>query len=86
MALFLSVSAWAETLSPQLETGRKIFVQRCSSCHAERGDKPLSTGLPLSDRTLTGEQLARAVAGRLKGSPGDEKRAVELYIRSFQKK
>lgn len=85
-ALLLSASASAETASSPLEAGKRVFVSRCSSCHAERGDKPLSTGLPLSDRTLTDEQLNRAVAGRLKGSPVEEKRAVALYIRTFQKK
>ena len=85
-ALLVGCPAWAGTASPAPEAGKKIFVQRCSSCHAERGDKPLSTGLPLSDRTLTDDQLSRAVAGRLKVSPAEEKRAVELYIRSFQKK
>ena len=75
-----------ETQSPFLETGKKVFVERCSSCHNERGDKALSSGAPLSERSLTDEQLARAVAGRLKQSPQEEKRAVALYIRSFQKK
>jgi len=85
-ALLLCGFGWAETPSPSIETGRKVFVERCSSCHAERGDKPLSTGVPLSDRSLTDEQLDRAVSGRLKGSPQEEKRAVALYIRSLQRK
>src|SRR5712692_1873652 len=84
--LLLCGSGFAETPSSPIETGKKVFVERCSSCHNERGDKALSTGVPLSDRSLTDEQLARAVAGRLKASPQEEKRAVVQYIRSFQKK
>ena len=85
-ALLLSASGWAQPPSSQLEAGKKVFVARCANCHSERGDKPLGTGLALSDRTLSDEQLNRAVAGRLKASPAEEKRAVALYIRSFQKK
>jgi mono/diheme cytochrome c family protein len=68
------------------EAGKKVFDERCSSCHAERGDKPLDTGLPLNQRSLTDAQLNRAVAGRLKSSPPEERRAVALYIRSLLKK
>ncbi len=85
-ALLLCACGWAQTATSQLEAGKNVFVARCANCHAERGDKPLGTGLALSDRTLSDEQLNRAVAGRLKASPADEKRAVALYIRSFQKK
>lgn len=85
-ALLLCACGWAETASLALDTGKKVFVARCANCHSDRGDKPLSTGLPLSDRILSDEQLNRAVAGRLKASPVEEKRAVALYIRSFQKK
>jgi mono/diheme cytochrome c family protein len=63
-----------------LAAGKKLFVERCAKCHDERGDKPLKTGLPLSQRELSGEQLARAVSGRLKDSPDEDKRAVTLYI------
>ncbi|HYL73060.1 MAG TPA: cytochrome c [Bryobacteraceae bacterium] len=85
-ALLLGACGWAETAASPLESGKKVFVARCSNCHAERGDKPLGTGLPLSDQTLTDDQLNRAVAGRLKTSSAEEKRAVASYIRSFQKK
>ena len=44
-----------------LAVGRKLFVERCSRCHGERGEKPLSTGLPLSQRKLMPKQLARRV-------------------------
>src|SRR2546421_9493924 len=63
-----------------LAAGKKLFVDRCAKCHDERGDKPLKTGLPLSQRELSGEQLARVASGRLKDSPDEDKRAVTLYI------
>lgn len=63
-----------------LAAGKKLFVERCAKCHDERGDKPLKTGLPLSQRELSAEQLARIVSGRLKDSPDEDKRAVTLYI------
>jgi mono/diheme cytochrome c family protein len=69
-----------------LATGKKIFVERCAKCHDERGDKPLKTGLPLSQRGLSDEEIASTVSGRLKDAPGEEKRAVALYISSFMKR
>jgi len=67
-------------------TGKKIFVERCAKCHDERGDKPLRTGLPLSQRELSDEEIGRAVSGRLKDAPDEEKRAVALYVGSFMKR
>src|SRR5260370_18073850 len=84
-ALLLCASGFAETPSVP-ETGKKVFVERCASCHNERGDKALSTGAPLSDRSLSDEQLARAVAGRLTGSPDPEKPAEPQAIRRFHSK
>jgi len=52
-----------------LALGKKIFVERCARCHDERGDKALKTGQPLSERSLSDEEIARAVSGRLKGEP-----------------
>ena len=69
-----------------LAAGKKLFVERCASCHNERGDKPLKTGLPLIERELSDEQLARVVSGRLKNSPDEDKRAVTLYIGSFMQR
>ena len=69
-----------------LAAGKKLFVERCAKCHDERGDKPLSPGLPLSQRELFGEKLARAVSGRLKNAPDEDKRAVTLYVSSFMTK
>lgn len=66
--------------------GRKIFVERCAKCHNEDGTKPLDGGLPLAERKLSDEQLAKNVRGRLKSATEDEQRAVAAYIRSFQKK
>lgn len=67
-------------------TGKKLFVERCAKCPDERGDKPLKTGLPLSQRELSDEEIARAVSGRLKDAPEEEKRAVALYVSSFMKR
>ena len=69
-----------------LAVGKKIFVERCAKCHDAGGDKPLRTGPPLSKRELSDEEIARAVAGRLKDAPGEEKRAVTLYVSSFMKR
>jgi mono/diheme cytochrome c family protein len=69
-----------------LTIGKKIFVERCAKCHDERGDKPLKTSLPLSQRELSDEEIARAVSGRLKNAPDEEKRAVALYVSSFMKR
>lgn len=68
-----------------LATGKKIFVERCAKCHNERGDKPLRTGLPLNQRELSDEEIARAVSGRLKDAPDEDKRGVALYVSSFMK-
>ena len=80
------------TVHPQVSTdqgdrlltaGKKLFVQRCAQCHGERGDKPLPTGVPLSQRKLMPEQLARSLKGRLQDSTEEDRRAVQLYIESF---
>jgi len=65
------------------DVGRKLFVERCSRCHGERGEKSLSTGLPLSQRKLMPEQLARSVKGRLQDCTEEQRWAVQLYIESF---
>jgi hypothetical protein len=46
----------------------------------------LKTGLPLNQRQLFDEEIARAVSGRLKDAPDEEKRAVALYVSSFMKR
>ena len=69
-----------------LGIGKQIFVARCASCHNERGDKPLRTGLPLNERKLTREQIQRGAGGRLSGKSDEEKQAVALYIESFMKR
>ena len=86
MALSLVLSCWSQPTASRSDEGKRVFVQRCSICHAERGDKPLSTGLPLNERSLTDDQIAIAVSGRLKNAPPEQKRAVALYIRSFMQK
>ncbi len=68
-----------------LAVGKKLFMERCAKCHDERGDKPLASGPPLNERNLPEEQIARAVSGRFRDKPEEEKRAVVLYIKSFMK-
>jgi mono/diheme cytochrome c family protein len=63
-----------------LATGKELFLARCARCHDGRGDKPLKTGLPLNQRGLSTEQIARAVSGRLRDNTEEERRAVTLYI------
>lgn len=65
--------------------GRKLFVQRCSSCHGEQGEKPLRIGPPLRERKLASIEIASAVGGRLKEATEEERRAVTLYVKSFMK-
>jgi mono/diheme cytochrome c family protein len=69
----------------QLAIGKDLFMARCARCHDERGDKPLKTGLPLNQRGLSSEQIARAVSGRLRDKTDEERRAVTLYISSLMK-
>ncbi len=69
-----------------LAIGKKLFVDRCARCHDERGDKPLSSGLPLSERGLSDADITRTVAGRFKDAPDGQKRAVALYVGSLMKK
>ncbi len=69
-----------------LALGKQLFVESCSSCHWERGNKPLSRGKPLSERTLTREDITRAVRGRLKDLPEEQKQAVVSYIETLTRK
>ena len=66
-----------------LTEGREIFLERCASCHNERGDKPLKTGVPLNERGVSIEAIAEAVSGRLRNRTESERRAVTLYISSL---
>jgi cbb3-type cytochrome c oxidase subunit III len=75
-----------EERDKSLATGKKIFVERCAKCHDERGGKPLKTGMPLNQRELSDEEIARAVSGRLKDAPDEEKRSVAIYVSSFMKR
>ena len=69
----------------QLAAGKKLFMEKCGKCHDERGDKPLPSGPPLNERTLTREEITRAVSGRLRGKTDDERAAVVAYIESLLK-
>ncbi|MBI4469456.1 MAG: cytochrome c [Acidobacteria bacterium] len=66
-----------------LPDGKALFVESCSSCHWEKGDKPLSTGKPLNARMLKREEIAEAVHGRLKDRTAEQKQGVILYIQSL---
>jgi mono/diheme cytochrome c family protein len=68
------------------DLGRKLFVERCSSCHGARGEKALRTGPPLRERKLAREDIASAVRGRLKTATEEQRGAVTLYILSFMDK
>jgi len=68
-----------------LALGKKLFLQRCASCHNERGDKPLSSGPPLAERKLTAEVIVRNVNGRFKNASAEDRQGVTLYIQSFLK-
>ena len=68
-----------------LAKGKEIFLERCARCHNERGDKPLKTGVPLNERGLSTDVIARAVSGRLRDRAEEERRAVTLYISSLMK-
>ena len=68
-----------------LARGKELFVERCSRCHNERGDKPLKTGPPLNERGLSTEAITRAVSGRLRDKTDEERQAVTLYISSLMK-
>ena len=69
-----------------LAKGKELFGSAgCVNCHNASGDKPLKTGLPLNQRGLSTEDIARAVNGRLKNKTEDERRAVTLYIASLMK-
>jgi mono/diheme cytochrome c family protein len=70
----------AEEPARLLAEGKEIFLERCARCHNERGDKPLKTGVPLNERGLSADVIARAVNGRLRDRTEDERRAVTLYI------
>ncbi len=69
-----------------LSKGEELFLSRCARCHGESGDKPLKTGVPLSERGLSSDVIARAVNGRLRDGTDEERRAVTLYISSLMKK
>lgn len=69
----------------QLTRGKELFAQRCAICHNLSGDKALPTGLPLNQRKLSSETIARAVDGRFKGASEADRASVKKYIQSFLK-
>ena len=75
----------AEEHARLLAKGKEFFLARCSRCHGENGDKPLKTGVPLRERELSSDVIARAVKGRLRDGTEEERQAVTLYISSLMK-
>ncbi len=75
----------AEERAELLAKGKELFLARCARCHGENGDKPLRTGVPLSARELSTDQITRAVKGRLRDGTEKERRVVTLYISSLMK-
>ena len=75
----------AEERARLLAKGKELFLARCSRCHGENGDKPLRTGVPLSERRLSTDEIASAVKGRLREGTDEERRAVTLFISSLVK-
>jgi mono/diheme cytochrome c family protein len=75
----------AEEHARLLTKGKELFLARCARCHGDNGGKPLRTGLPLSERGLSTEVIARAVKGRLGDATEEERRAVTLYISGLMK-
>src|SRR5260370_42635462 len=49
-----------------LSKGEELFLSRCARCHGERGDKPLKTGVPLSERGLSSHVVARGLNGSVR--------------------
>ncbi len=75
----------AEERARLLAKGKELFIANCARCHGENGDKPLKTGVPLSERRLSTDEIASAVKGRLRDGTDEERRAVTLYISSLMK-
>ena len=80
----LTAFALASALAADPPSGKDLFVARCASCHNENGNKPLPTGLPLSERKLSEQTITKAVRGRMSKNSEAERQAVVKYIASFQ--
>lgn len=80
----LTALALASALAADPPSGKDLFVARCTSCHNENGNKPLPTGLPLSERKLSEQTITKAVRGRMSKNSDAERQAVVKYIASFQ--
>jgi hypothetical protein len=68
-----------------LAKGKEFFFAHYSRCRGENGDKPLKTGVPLSERELFSDVIARAGKGRLRDGTEEGQQAVTLYIFSLMK-
>ncbi|MEZ5351100.1 MAG: hypothetical protein R2762_00555 [Bryobacteraceae bacterium] len=93
LALAVASSSAAEKQEPAEKTekqlvalGKKIFLRDCAECHNAAGDKPLEAGEPLNVRLMRVDDMRANIGGRLPpDAPAEQKRAVELYIRTFNK-
>jgi mono/diheme cytochrome c family protein len=68
------------------DPGRRLFLERCSSCHDADGHKPLDEGAPLSERRMALEAIQKTVDGRLAAASLEDRRAVARYIASLQER
>lgn len=67
----------------QLALGKKLFVERCSRCHGDNGEKPFAGGPSFNQRAIPAEEITRAVNGRFRDKTEKEKQAVIRYIQSI---
>jgi mono/diheme cytochrome c family protein len=80
-----SAKAGAAQANASLALGKKVFMERCASCHNADGSAELPDGVPLNKRSLSEEKLRKNVNGRLKDRSEEERRGVFDYIQSFRR-
>jgi mono/diheme cytochrome c family protein len=68
-----------------LALGKQLFVERCSRCHGESGEKPFGGGPSFNERAVPAEEITRAVNGRFRDKSDDERHAVIRYLQSITK-
>jgi len=75
----------ADKSPADLALGKQLFVERCSRCHGETGEKPFGGGPAFNERAVPGDEITRAVNGRFRDKTDDERRAVIRYLLSITK-